>query len=87
MPANKNKTPVIHADPEEVLAVKGLLDVAERILKVKNKPAAALKVYTFLLEHNSDAGMAEVIQDGIEQCHDVDGAAANDERPDVSAGG
>ncbi|MEE8411010.1 MAG: hypothetical protein V3S47_00805 [Acidobacteriota bacterium] len=76
---------VIHTDPREILAIKGLLDVAERILKVKRKPAAALKVYRFLLEHQNDAGMAEVIRDGIEQCHDAEEAAENVEQPDAPA--
>ena len=76
---------VIHTDPREILAIKGLLDVAERILKVKRKPAAALKVYRFLLEHQNDAGMAEVIRDGIEQCRDAEEAAENVEQPDAPA--
>ena len=76
---------VIHTDPREILAIKGLLDVAERILKVKRKPVAALKVYRFLLEHQNDAGMAAVIRDGIEQCHDAEEAAENVEQPDAPA--
>ena len=76
---------VVHTDPREILAIKGLLDVAERILKVKRKPAAALKVYRFLLEHQNDAGMAEVIRDGIEQCNDAEEAAENVEQPDAPA--
>jgi hypothetical protein len=74
---------VIHTNPGEILAVKGLLDLAERILNVKNKPAAALKVYMFLLEHNNDAGMVEVIRDAIMQCHDAEEGAANANQPDV----
>lgn len=61
---------VIHANPGEILAVKGLLDLAERILDVKRKPAAALKIYMFLLDHCSDPTMNAVIQDGIAKCRD-----------------
>ncbi|NIM01760.1 MAG: hypothetical protein GTN89_13240 [Acidobacteria bacterium] len=61
---------VIHANPNEILAVKGLLDLAERILHVKRKPAASLKIYTFLLDHCPDPTMTTVVQDGIAKCRD-----------------
>ena len=76
---------VIHANPREILAIKGLLDLADRILNVKNKPAAALKIYMFLLEHCNDAGMGELIREGITQCRDSEEAAENASQPDVSA--
>ncbi len=72
---------VIHANPREILAVKGLLDLAERILNVKAKPAAALKIYMFLLDHCTDPGMTEVIRDGIAQCRDSEEA----DHPEVLA--
>ena len=74
---------VIHTNPKEILAVKGLLDLAERILKVKKKPPAALKIYMFLLEHCNDPGMAKVIQDGIAQCRDAGEETAEADRPEI----
>ena len=68
-------------DPREILAVKGLLDLAERILHVKDKPAAALKIYLFLLDHCNDPSMTEVIRDGIAQCRDSEEA----DHPEVLA--
>jgi hypothetical protein len=76
---------VVHTNPGEILAVKGLLDLADRILNAKNKPAAALKVYMFLLEHNNDAGMSEVIRDGIARCGDAAEAEVNANQPNVPA--
>ena len=76
---------VIHANPREIVAVKGLLDLAERIHQVKGKPAAALKIYMFLLDHCNDPGMTAIIQEGIAQCRDAEEAAANAELPEVPA--
>ena len=76
---------VVHTNPGEILAMKGLLDLADRILNAKNKPAAALKVYMFLLEHNNDAGMSEVIRDGIALCGDAAEAEVNANQPNVPA--
>jgi hypothetical protein len=66
---------VIHTDPTEFGAIKGLIDVADRILKHKDKPAAALKVYMFLLEHCADAAMTEIVRDRISRCRGIEGAA------------
>jgi hypothetical protein len=63
---------VIHADPSDFAAVKGLIDVADRILHDKNKPEAALKVFMFLIEHCSDPAMIEIVRDGITRCRDVE---------------
>ena len=76
---------VIHANPREILAVKGLLDLSERILDVKDKPAAALKIYMFLLDHCNDPAMTEVIQDGISRCRDSVEEAANADQAEVPA--
>jgi hypothetical protein len=76
---------VIHANPREILAVNGLLDLAERILNVKDKPEAALKIYMFLLDHCNDPAMTEVIRDGISRCHDSVEVAANADQPEVPA--
>lgn len=63
---------VIHANPEEIVAVKGLLDLAERILNVKKKPAASLKIYMFLLDQCADPPIVALVQDGIARCRDYE---------------
>ena len=66
---------VIHGDGGEFRAITGLLDVAERILEQKRKPEAALKVYTFLLEHVTDSGMTEVVREAISRCQNAEETA------------
>lgn len=77
---------VVHADPEEFLAIKGLLDVADRIAAEKNKPQAALKVYMFLLEHCAEPSLTGLIRAGIEQCHAAEVNAADLEASEVPVG-
>jgi len=59
---------VIHSDPNEILAAKGLLDVADGIHNDKKNPVAALKVYKFLLEHSKDPGVVQGAHDGVQRC-------------------
>ena len=65
--AAKAYSTVIGSDPKEVRAVKGLLGVADQILQHRHKPEAAIKVYTFLLEHCSSSPLAEYIHSGLEE--------------------
>jgi len=65
---------VIHSNPDEFRAIKGLLDVADRIRVDKRRPAAAVKVYQFLLDHCAHSGYAELMRDGIARCMDAEHA-------------
>ena len=67
---------VIHSTPDEFRAIKGLLDVADRILSEKKRPAAAAKVYQFLLEHCAASGYAELMRDGIRRCEEAEQQAS-----------
>lgn len=67
---------VIHSNPDEFRAIKGLLDVADRIRVDKRRPAAAIKVYQFLLDHCGDSGYAELMRDGIARCMEAEQAQA-----------
>jgi hypothetical protein len=66
---------VIHSNPDEFRAIKGLLDVADRIRVDKRRPTAAIKVYQFLLDHCAHSGYAELMRDGIARCTDAEQAA------------
>jgi hypothetical protein len=63
---------VIDADPNEYLAIKGLLGVADGILSEKKKPAAALRVYKFLLENCNDSTVTEIVHEGLRRCNEVE---------------
>jgi len=56
---------VLIKHPEESRAASGLLDVAERILREKNNPAIAIKVYRFLEEHCAGGPLADAIMRGL----------------------
>jgi hypothetical protein len=65
--AAKAYSMVIGSDPKEVRAIKGLLGVADQILRNRGKPEAALRVYTFLQEHCASSPLAEYVQAGLEE--------------------
>jgi hypothetical protein len=65
--AAKAYTAVIGQDNSESRAVKGLLQVAEKILHEKHKPEAAIKVYQYLLQHCSSSPLLEFMQTGLEE--------------------
>lgn len=65
--AAKAYTAVIGQDNSESRAVKGLLQVAEKILHEKHKPEAAIKVYQYLLQHCSASPLVEFMQTGLEE--------------------
>jgi len=69
--AAKAYTAVIGQDHGESRAVKGLLQVAEKILHEKHKPEAAAKVYRYLLQHCSSSPLAEYMQAGLEETERV----------------
>ena len=56
---------VIGEERGSVRAIKGLLQVADRILNERSHPAAAQKVYRYLLEHCSDSPLREYITQGL----------------------
>ena len=56
---------VIGEDNGSGRAIKGLLQVAERILNERQHPAAALKVYRYLMEHCSDSPLREYMTQGV----------------------
>jgi len=64
--AAKAYTAVIAQDSSESRAVKGLLQVAEKILHEKHRPEAAIKVYQYLLQHCSSSPLVEYMQTGLE---------------------
>jgi tetratricopeptide (TPR) repeat protein len=64
--AAKAYTAVIGQDQGEVRAVKGLLQVAEKILHERRRPEAAIKVYRYLLQHCSSSPLVEFMQTGLE---------------------
>jgi len=65
--AAKAYTAVIGHDSSESRAVKGLLQVAEKILHEKHKPEAAIKVYQYLLQHCSTSPLVGYMQTGLEE--------------------
>ena len=81
--AAKAYSMVIHEDPNEMLAVTALVQVADQILSEKNNPDAALKVYLFLEERCGDPGMIDTIQDGVKRCHEAERAAAETNQPEI----
>jgi hypothetical protein len=58
---------ILVKDAGELRAVKGLLQVAERILREKNNPEVALRIYRFLEQKCSGSPLAEDISRGIAQ--------------------
>lgn len=58
---------ILVKDAGEIRAVKGLLQVAERVLREKNNPEVALRVYRFLEQKCSGSPLAEEISRGIAQ--------------------
>ena len=58
---------ILVKDAGEIRAIKGLLQVAERVLREKNNPEVALRVYRFLEERCSGSPLAEYISRGIAQ--------------------
>jgi hypothetical protein len=58
---------ILVKDAGEMRAVKGLLKVAERILREKDAPAVAIKVYHFLNQRCAGTPMAEHISQGLEE--------------------
>jgi hypothetical protein len=56
---------VIGEDCSSVRAIKGLLQVADRILNERQHPAAALKVYRYLMEHCSDSPLRDYMTQGV----------------------
>ena len=65
--AAKAYTAVIGQDHGESRAVKGLLQVAEKILHERRRPEAAIKVYRYLLQHCSSSPLVEFMQTGLEE--------------------
>jgi hypothetical protein len=65
--AAKAYTAVIGQDSSESRAVKGLLQVGEKILHEKHKPEAAIKVFQYLLQHCSSSPLVEYMQTGMEE--------------------
>lgn len=66
--AAKAYSAVIAADSTDASAVKGLLQVADGILHRKANPAAAVKVYRFLMKNCAASPLAETIQQGLMEC-------------------
>jgi hypothetical protein len=58
---------ILVKDAGEIRAMKGLLQVAERILREKNNPEVALRIYRFLEQKCSGSPLAEDISRGIAQ--------------------
>jgi hypothetical protein len=58
---------ILTKDAGEVRAVKGLLHVAERIVRETRKPAVAIRVYRFLDQHCGSGPFAESIRRGLEE--------------------
>jgi hypothetical protein len=58
---------VIGRDNGEQRAVKGLLQVAERVLRERDNPAAAARVYRYLLQHCAHSPLAQFMSDGLAQ--------------------
>jgi hypothetical protein len=58
---------ILVKDAGEIRAIKGLLQVAERVLREKNNPEVALRVYRFLEQRCSGSTLAEEISRGIAQ--------------------
>jgi hypothetical protein len=58
---------ILVKDAGEMRAVKGLLQVAERILREKDAPAVAIKIYHFLNQRCAGTPMAEHINQGLEE--------------------
>ena len=58
---------ILVKDAGEMRAITGLLQVAERILREKNAPAVAIKVYRFLHQRCAATPLAEHISQGLEE--------------------
>ncbi len=58
---------VIHEEPGETRAIKGLLQVAERMQRDPTQVDAAVKVYRFLLDRCADSPLAIYMQEGHDQ--------------------
>jgi hypothetical protein len=56
---------ILCKDACDTRAIKGLLEIAERLLREKDNPSVALKVYRFLEQRCSGSPMAEHISHGI----------------------
>jgi len=56
---------VIGRDPGEQRAIKGLLQVADRVLHERSNPAGAAKVYRYLLAHCAASPLAQFMTDGL----------------------
>jgi hypothetical protein len=58
---------ILQKDTKETRAVKGILQVAEKLLKESRKPADALRLYQYLLKHCPDSPLAEFMHQGEEE--------------------
>jgi hypothetical protein len=65
--AAKAYSNVIAGDAGEARAIKGLLQVADRLLNEKSSPEGAVKVYSYLMQHCAASPLVEFIRDGLEQ--------------------
>jgi hypothetical protein len=65
--AAKAYSNVIAGDAGEGRAIKGLLQIADRLLNEKSNPDAAVKVYRYLMQHCAASPLVEFIRDGLEQ--------------------
>jgi hypothetical protein len=74
--AAKVYTAVIKIDTNETRAVKGMLQVAEGIMNKKHNPAAAAKIYRFLLKNCAASPLAEFFQQGLAEAEHAAGAPA-----------
>lgn len=63
--AAKAYSAVIGRDPGEARAIKGLLQVAERLVDESERPDAAVKVYRYLLEHCAGSPLVEFMREGL----------------------
>lgn len=74
--AAKAYATVIGVDAGETRAIKGMLQVADKILQEKHKPDAAAKVYRYLLKHCSSSPLAEYMRLGLEDAERKSGHPA-----------
>lgn len=68
---------VIHEEASETRAIKGLLQVGERMQRDPTQVDAAVKVYRFLLDRCSDSPLAVYMQEGHDQAQRAAGSLAS----------
>lgn len=58
---------VMRDDPTHARAIKGLLQIAETLLRKRQQPAEALRLYDYLAQHAGDSPLGEFIREGRDE--------------------